>query len=727
MTRLLGSPRLVADIFDKSALKCVTCLANHLLYHVGQDVYAIECDKGPKQEARLLDEKIVSVHFVSENFAVFVALDGSVRIFVNSSGYCTDIFWLELSLNSEKKETDPIHDVLISSSVEAKILCVANIDALYVLEVDFDLSTGNSPKLLSSAKLAIELDADIESGVIWGGYDSTYLVYRSCSSIFSYGIARGDAISLSSAAEYHTDHGSYISALSSGVQKIGVSCDICGTIIVWNVSDNKLDYLFSNRTLFSTEVTYITGVYDSSFLTFWVCDINGRVCVLDVDVKNKSITKRFELFCGSFGCYNPTHMMISYGECMYKLRVSSKVIGNSIEFNVDDKINVIFNCSERVSYEQGHKCVVTCASINNESNLLIVATWDGCIKIWRYQSGELLQSFQADPGSTITSIASAQSTKSECKFAFGCTNGCFKEYSFRIRTGDPIAQSEQLSLEVFHLMEGEEVTTAEGKEVRETERKEISPSKICEHNYSTLPVTDILYSSKAQYSAICFARNLIVVHSSSSNSPLSQINVEGFISSVSTLQKFENVENATNDSHAVDDLMLVLQGTRVIRVLDALNREYVFTLDSFPMETRVISCRLWLQEESNKIGGLYYTEDFSMHELEFTIERGVESRILLSSPSSSELTSKPSAFSSMNILHEEGSSLVVNWNSRFISALVYEMNSLSFSSPHFSEFLVTDDRCRIVRCFGINIASRAVRATRIVIVVSDGTVYYVDK
>ena len=230
--RPLRSPRLMLQCqsCDEGEVGSIISLEDVILYLSSGVVYSSRANYlSVTQMHRIIDTEIYCLSPLNSEFALLLCTNGVIRMFSKCTGYTLDLFRIDLK-ESRKQETDPIHDILICACPRVKLLCIANIDVLYILEIDLGseeekvhFSVENEvdevPKLISATKVVIDLDADIESGCIWGDLNLQFIVYRSCTSLFTYEIYTNNkdeskkGLEIKSVVEYQSGHNSYISAL----------------------------------------------------------------------------------------------------------------------------------------------------------------------------------------------------------------------------------------------------------------------------------------------------------------------------------------------------------------------------------------------------------------------------------------------------------------------------------------------------------------------------------
>jgi hypothetical protein len=717
----------------KGQFRNIVSLADIIVYHTDDKLYTKACNQDLDQRPKILDEKTQILHAVNENYAITITSDGTLKAISNSSGYCIDLLNLELS-HCTNKVTDPIHEIIISVDSALKLVCIANINNLHILEIDFDYPQDSSVKVLSSTKLTIEMDADIASGSLWGDIDTQHLVYRSCASIFSFELEKGDSFCIKSAAEYRTDHRSYLSNDCIGVS---ISGDYSGLLVVWKTA-KKLEPWFTVEDQFKTEITCIEVVNgDHMPLSFWIGDITGMVVLFELDYKFENLVRKMQICAGTFGLCHPSQLYFTSLGSDCRLRLASTVSGMAIEVNFGLKTEVLFN-ADKCFYEDGHRSLIVCASVVKELSILIVVTWSGLINFWNYKSGSMIDSLSRNDSGRITAIASAFVAPNRCRFAFGTASGSSFEYLLSVNTPEIV----EIENSLFKIIDDDlSISSAKGIEAQpEVEAEESSQSYLLpsdnvtltimlqgEQMYSHLPVTEILYSSLVEHLGICYARHQIMAHVCRTNLPSSQLTLEGIVLNVSSF--FENA-TVTLDSQldlSSDKLLVVLQGEKIIRVLDVLSREYIFTLDSFTESTNLGCCFLWRLDADDKIGGIYCTKSLSIHSLDCSEERNVTSQTVLSSfgDHGSLVDRLPGG---LDVLLDGDSGLVVNWTFRQLVAMLVPIGVLANrNSSKTLESVVMDDRCRIVKAVGLNIASRLDRATRILVLLSDGVCFLLSK
>ena len=793
--RLLRPPRLMLqcqDCDEGAKIHSIISVGDLILYLLSGVVYSLRANYlDTAQARRVVDTGIFCISPLSSNFVLFICKNGVVRIFSNYTGYTQDMFKIDLK-ESRKGETDPIHDILISACPHVQLLCIANIDVLYLLEVDLNIHEDNihlnvdcevdeAPKLISSTKILIELDADIESGCIWGDMSLQFLVYRSCTSLLIYEIQRNDrsesksGVTINSAIEYQTDHSSYISATSHGANGIGVTGDIQGCLIIWKfssiaeecesneiVESRIITPWITDDKLFSSEVSYINVVSKKSSFSLIVSSVDGHILFLDIDESNNILTRRFLICGGTFGMFHPTHIKYEEYAKEHRLRVSSRVAGNTIDFTLDTLVNTQFNSNNAALYDKNHRNLVLCAGTLMELGLVFIATWDRVIQIFDFHRGKLIASVPNKNCGEICKLATFCSSISAkvCKFQLGTHSGHSREFS--VLFDDTFILSETVNeldeLTIYDKddkgrgaelikyrkqahMNGADVycynfSEDEVLKVNISTRSVVTVKLIGDQMYSTLPVTDIFYSTKGLHTVICFARQKLVVHKSETNEVVSQIELHSSITNISIFDERLPVVSKYEDGGKAaipDVLIIVLQGLLTIKVLDMLKKVCIFTSDS-PNNIRAISCRLWRSSHANQMQGLICCEDRTFYSVHVSEEKDVQFQKILH-PSLCPHDSNH-VFRNMHVYRDQDLVLLARWNSRNLSCNLLEMSienlavglaeNTNAAAGTFG-FYVDDVRCRIVGSFALNVPSRTNRISRMLIVLSDGTVCLIHK
>ena len=803
MRCFLRSPRLMLQVNSsvnsntEEIIQSVFCLEDLILYLQSGVVYSSRTNYlKATQTQKVVDKEISHISPINSNYAVLLSMNGAVRVFSNYTGYTQDIFKLDLREN-KKEETDPIHDILICACPEVCLLCIANLDVLYIMEIDLGHEDGKLcpdvddkveeiPKLISTTKLVMELDADIESGCIWGNKNVQFIVYRSGTSIFMYELKRDDrnsskgVVAVESAAEYRTNHSTFISAVSSGAVGIGVTGDIQGCLIIWKLSNTvveeennsgsiecrKMHPWINDNDSFSMEITCINIVSEKFSLALIVSDTDGNIRFLDIDENLNLLTIRFMISGGTFGMCHPTHIKYNTDATEHRLRVSSRVVGNSIDFILDDQIKTCFNTTNSIVYDEGHRNFILSACAVTELGVLFLATSVGVINMYDFRRGTLITSIpDGDIGDIckLTSFCSSIISK-KCKFYLGTHSGYCREYWVCFNSHTSFVRSKASNdADIFALIskdeeeinkkwiqEGHQHIPDEVDAVYKTfdkwnmsedagclQRPGVTIKLIYSRKYTNLPVTDIIYSSLGLHAVICYARQKLIVYNSELNKPISQIEMHGSVLNISALGEILSVNQEKDRNYTSSDkLIVVLLGLHVIKVLDVLKKEYIFMLDSFPPNAGLVSCRLW-RTVSGKIEGLYCSVDFTLSSIHFSEGEGVQSQTIIDSHSFLRgINLYDFVSGKMHIYQDQGFTLLLTWNFRSLSYTLLKTNvdnvvdnsvNETQTTPVTLIFSVDDIRCRVVESFALNIPSRSDRVSRIVCVLSDGNVYYIGR
>jgi WD40 repeat protein len=512
-------------------------------------------------------------------------------------------------------------------------------------------------------------DPDIEEGALWGNKCVIYAVYRSACSIFAYSFSlnEDDKLIIHSSGEFWTDHYTYLSALSKNATGYSLSGDYRGLLVLWNVSDtNSLEPTFSTDVHSKTQITCIEYAdHSPDSCMFWVCDISGFTHLLEIDEKTEILIPIVRISSGSYGMRHPTHINYASNDLNRRLRLSSYITKSSIEFNFDVNAKTIFSSNAPI-FDDFHKNLVTCLTYVIEFNIIIEASWEGLISFWDCRTGLLLSSLPKKDSDPAVAIASAFVNPNLFYVLSGTQSGLSSFYSVHLHGTEFIPEE---SMQVFQLLEKEDTTISADKKSYSSVGDGIEIIAGGEQSYSPIPVSDIIFSKYGAYAAICYCRRLLMIHSNLENRPLSQITLDGSVSQVSSFTQ----ESSASSS---DSLILVIVASRMIRVLDAIRSEYLFTLDTFAENMLPVSCLLWRNDDEENLSGFFCAKDLSLYYLENSVEKGFVTKQILSKFGNTGNSPVDIMFSGMSFIRDKDSVLLLAWSFRNMVSILLD---LSFS------------------------------------------------
>lgn len=664
---------LLSRASDDKKISHIICLSERLIYQIDRYVYIVPCHEAMESAGSLLDDNAEEIFPANSDYAIIFGIDGTVRVACDKTGFSVLLLNIDIEKRSNK-ETDPIRECTLSFDDISRTFCVLNMGKLFVMKIDYgdpELPTV-TPSVVFSGSVEIEnCDPEIEGGAIWGNNSVLYAVYRSACSIFAYSFCiEGENVVVNNSMEIWTDHYTYVSALSSNATGCSLSGDYRGLLVVWSISDtNRLEPIFSSDSHFKTQITCIEHVsHFSRSPTFWVCDINGYVYLFEVDIKGEELIPKFRLSAGTYGIRHPMHIDCAFDESNSRLRLSSSITKTSYEFNFDINIKTMFSLNMPV-FDHFYKYLTKCSTLVAEFNVIIAASWDGSINICDYNTGLILHTVQRRDSEQISAISAVCINANEFNFLIGTQAGLSVFYKIYVRDAEPIPIDE--SMQVFQLLEKEDSDTIQtqfsDKKMYTSIGERMEIVQYGEQNYTCLPVSDIILSAHGEYSAICFARRILMIQDNLENRPLSQILLDGTVFEISLLQE-DNTANAS--------LILVIVAKKMIRVLDALRSEYLYTLDAFSEISLPVSCRLWRNNDGDNLLGMYCTSDLCLHYFENTASEGYIARSILSNFGEEINSVVDCIFGGMNLIRNDNSIFVLAWSLRSLVSVVFDPSSV---------------------------------------------------
>ena len=522
------------------------------------------------------------------------------------------------------------------------------------------------PKILSTTCLNTYLDADIESGSIWGYQSKTFLVYRSGPTLISFELLNNSKhYNIDEPNEINCNHSCNISALSSSSSMgYSLSGDLTGTLIVWRiVEDGILEPWFSNNSIFSTEVTFIESYqYSSNIHNFYSCDISGNIYLIELNTMKSSIVTNFHICSGTFGFLHPSHISLESNINVNRMRICSKFSASCIEISFDNKVKILFNSIQQF-YGDGHRNLIKCATIIKPLNMILSVSWEGIIYFWDFRVGNLIGTYYKHEDKEIISIAAAYLGRNLATISYGTNNG--NTHNLNLRLPNDVSDDNSTNTKSFELFQvlDREIESFDKDAILNSTSDNITFDNNNEQYYLPLPVTDIIYSTRAQYIAYCYIRCKLVIHDRIKNLPISSIDINEYIVSINSI--FEADENAEEDK-----LIIVIIGSKIIRVLDALKREYIFKIDSFPTNIDLTHSILWYDKASIK--GIYTSKKLSINMFQFDNSQEILStNSILENFGDLNGSLSDKIIQGLNLLNVNNAILLISWTLRYFLTLQF--------------------------------------------------------